>query len=261
MSEKLIMLVGNIGCGKSVAAEILTKFGFKEDMFAAPLKEFARIIGFTETQVYGTQAEKLSVNQFWGVSGREFLQKFGSEVCRNALPKAIPNMQMNARTLWARVVEQKIFKYPLLVMSDGRFEDEAKLVKDRGGIIIRITRNPQMSKCNGEFGRCCKESNATVTDCKNTCGGKNVNNTDHTTHVSETSMALIEEDYRINNDGTLEDLEIALKQILQAEGLDLKQVAPDLRDVSTSTIVVTCIMTALTIVGMFASVATSLGNM
>jgi len=141
MTDSLVLLVGLSGSGKSTAAEILrNRHGYKEDMFAAPLKKFALALGFSRKQIYGTQAQKAQINEYWGISGRTFMQQFGTEVCRDAIPKCIPELDLNGRTLWARVMEGKITKSKKLVISDGRFEDEASLVRHYGGIIIKLER-------------------------------------------------------------------------------------------------------------------------
>lgn len=185
MSKNLFLLTGEIGSGKSTAAGIFKKYGFYEDFFARPLKEFALLIGFKYEEIYGTQEQKLQINEFWGISGREFLQKFGSEVCRDFLPTAIPVMKFCNRTLWARRMEQVIINKSNLVISDGRFPDEAKLVKDYNGIIIRIER---------------------FYDTKD----KSVS-----THKSELEMKNIKPDIIINNNGSIESLESAIIEILK----------------------------------------------
>lgn len=191
MSKQLILLIGNIGVGKSTVASILVKkFGFTEKTFAEPLKNFAISIGFDPHQVYGTQNQKLEINNFWGISGREFLQKFGTEICRNSLPLVIPDMKFNGLQIWARVMERHINENEKLVISDGRFEDEAQLVKKYGGIIIKICRN-----CNEEQ--------------KNSGMEKNISN-----HKSETELNGIKEDISINNNGTIEELEKKISSIL-----------------------------------------------
>ena len=139
----LILLVGQSGSGKSTAASILCEeFKLKEETFAAPLKEIAMTLGFERQEVYGTQEEKLAPNRHWGVSGREFMQKFGTEICRDALPALIPNM----RNVWIRLMEKKIKKNPHIVISDGRFPDEVAMVQRCGGVVIQINRNlPRMT--------------------------------------------------------------------------------------------------------------------
>lgn len=185
MTSKLILLVGKIGCGKTTVANMLKTHGFREEMFASPLKNFAMSIGFKYNEVYGTQEEKLAINKMYNISGREFLQKFGTDLCRNNWSKCIPNMEMNDRTIWVRVMENKIKENKLLVISDGRFEDELSLVKDHNGIIIRILRD------------CDEDSNSSYKQ-----------------HESETQMDRMKVDYILDNNGTLEELQSNLEDIL-----------------------------------------------
>lgn len=139
----LLLLVGEIGSGKSTLANILTKYGYYEETFASPIKQFAINIGFDIDDIYGNQVQKNKVNDFWQISGRQFMQLFGTDLCRELLPSKIP-MQLNGRNLWVRIMEKKISSYKeknkLLVISDGRFKDEIKLVKEYNGKIIRIIR-------------------------------------------------------------------------------------------------------------------------
>jgi hypothetical protein len=140
----IVLLIGKIKSGKSLAAKILCdEFKLTEAAFAQPIKDFAISIGFTHDQVYGNQDQKLEINEFWGISGREFLQKFGTEVCRNTLPDIIPNMNMNGLQLHARIMEKKILDNSNkgIVISDGRFIDEIALVKKYNGIVIKIVRD------------------------------------------------------------------------------------------------------------------------
>jgi len=144
--QKLLLgLTGNIGSGKTTVSDYICnkRFGwtFTEYSFAKPLKEIALILGFTEKEVYGTQEEKTKINNFWGVSGREFLQKFGTEICRDTLPNVI-DMGLKKESLWIRLF--KLFmtknKENFIVVSDARFTDECQAIKDMGGYIIKIIR-------------------------------------------------------------------------------------------------------------------------
>jgi hypothetical protein len=139
----LIGINGEIGCGKSTACEFLQKqYGFTEYMFAKPLKDIAVILGFEPSQVFGTQEQKLEVNQFWGVSGRKFLQIFGSEVCRDFVPTVL-NMNFNGNTMWVRLFEKYYANNAnkSIVVSDLRFEDESNAIKKLDGYVIRIERD------------------------------------------------------------------------------------------------------------------------
>lgn len=133
----LIVFVGKIGCGKTTASKYLsTKYNFKEIAFADPLKKFAMNVGFTHNQVYGTQEEKEEINEFWGMSGRKFMQIFGTDIMRK---------QSFIENFWVRVLEQSINKSinqrDNFVVSDGRFLDEIEMIRRKGGIVVRILRN------------------------------------------------------------------------------------------------------------------------
>lgn len=144
---KPILLMGAIGSGKSTVARMITEQFpcYQESSFAEPMKQFAVNIGFKSSEIYGNQNEKLVPNEFYGVSGRYFLQKFGTELCREYLPSAIPNVKLNGRSIWTCALEIKLLKTQQsnigMVISDGRFPDEVKLVKDYNGLVIKIIRN------------------------------------------------------------------------------------------------------------------------
>jgi hypothetical protein len=136
--RRLIGIVGPIGSGKTSMEEYLTrKYRFSKYAFAEPLKEIAMNFGFTRSQVYGTQQEKLEINRLWNISGREFLQKFGSEVCRDTFPAIFPSID---KSIWVKLFEHKYnnSEIPLLVISDVRFHDEAVTIKNLGGTLVRI---------------------------------------------------------------------------------------------------------------------------
>jgi len=141
----IIGLTGNIGCGKTTAAVYLTEhMDFVEYSMAGPLKKIGEIFHFTPEQLYGTQEQKLEINEHWGISSRHFLQKFGTEICRNALPQAIPDMKIGG-TLWVRLfeIEQALHPETNYVISDVRFLDEAECVMRLGGKVIRIVRDTE----------------------------------------------------------------------------------------------------------------------
>ena len=145
MSNRVIIgLSGSMGSGKSTAAAYITeKYGFVEYSFAKPLKDITMIMGFDWHQVYGTQEQKLEVNKMWGVSGREFLQKFGTEVCREILPSILPKTNFGFYSIWIRLFEKYCADNPNtnIVVSDVRFSDEANFISSLGGHIIQIDRN------------------------------------------------------------------------------------------------------------------------
>lgn len=148
-----IGFTGVIGHGKSTAAKYLEKKNDKKKWnkyaFADPIKRIAMELGFTYKDVYGTQEEKLRVNPNMGVSGREFMQKFGTEICRDILPDVIPNMNIKNGNMWVNIYKNYVRKNPNenIVIEDVRFINEVKAIKEMSGIIIKIVRNKDTNVC------------------------------------------------------------------------------------------------------------------
>jgi hypothetical protein len=119
----------------------------KHYAFASTLKELAiGLFGLTKEQCYGTDAQKNTLTWMrWEnmpgydgekegrMSSREFLQYFGTDVCRSIYSE-----------IWTdRTISDISREEPLIaVISDCRFPNEVKAVKQAGGKIIHLTRNP-----------------------------------------------------------------------------------------------------------------------
>ena len=129
----LIGLCGRIGSGKSHVSGILKTYNFKELSFAEPLKQIGEILGFTYNELY---INKNDINNTWNISGRTFLQKFGTDIMRDSLVKTIPSMD----NVWIKLLNNKLIKHKneKIVISDVRFQDEYDLIKSHGGIIIQM---------------------------------------------------------------------------------------------------------------------------
>lgn len=144
---QLLGLTGNIGSGKTTVMKLFKySFWVDEYSFSEPLKKIAINLGFLEKEVYGTQEDKVKINNFWGISGREFLQKFGTDICREILPEKI-KMNYDSKTLWIRLFEKYLIDYKntdlksgFLIVSDVRFFDEADIIKKYNGFIVKIER-------------------------------------------------------------------------------------------------------------------------
>lgn len=139
LSNKLIGIVGPIGSGKTFTGEYLCNdHGYVQYAIAEPLKAMARVLGFDK--VDGTQKEKLQIHPEWGISTREFLQKFGTEVCRDFLPKVLPDMNLKP-SIWLKMFDTYWDSQPgNVVVSDVRFADEAESIRAKGGLLIRLVR-------------------------------------------------------------------------------------------------------------------------
>lgn len=179
----IIGICGKIGCGKTTVSNFLVEnYNFSEYSFAQPLKEIAKIFGFTDKQVYGTQTDKLEIHPVWGVSAREFLQKVGTDLFRDRLKTVLPEMKVDS-SIWIDLFKIKYGedKSKNYVVSDVRFLDEYKAIKNLGGFVIKIVRDEGTS-----------------------------------THASETEMDSIPADYIIiNREITLQQLYENIIRILK----------------------------------------------
>ena len=144
----------------------------KSYSFAAPLKQIAvELFQMGSDQVYGSDADKNSATIFrWeempGVitdekvakqkdiqklidcgtlkyhkrgrmSAREFLQFFGTDICRYTY-----------EDIWqSRLVKDISVEQPLLaIVDDCRFPNEAEAISNAGGKVIKLTRSPYQDK-------------------------------------------------------------------------------------------------------------------
>lgn len=135
INRVIIGLCGKKGTGKTAMANYLGRYGFVEYSVASPIKEIGKALGFRHKSMYGDMSEKESIDPMYGISGREFLQKFGSDIGHTELPKLLPNFS------WTRILVDRIArsKAKYIVISDIRFPEEYTAVKELGGIVIRIT--------------------------------------------------------------------------------------------------------------------------
>ena len=114
--------------------------------FADPLKIISiQLFGLTEEQCYGTDEEKNTpVDIKWedlpragmkkgNLTAREFLQYFGTDICRKIKPNIWVENCIN------RMLESGT---ELAIVPDVRFPNEADAIKQAGGKVIRLTRSP-----------------------------------------------------------------------------------------------------------------------
>ena len=151
---------------------------------------------------------------------REFLQTLGTECLRNNLSKNIW-----AAALFADYKEEStnVLKgegyhledtYPNWIITDMRFPNEMQAVVDRGGITIRVTRNPIIvltlngEKLSLDYNEWLKQKQFYENQ-----------GWQFTEHPSETALDDAEFDYYIDNSGTIEDLIEKVREILINEKL------------------------------------------
>jgi hypothetical protein len=145
----IVGISGFQGSGKDTIADYLQNiYGFKRDSFAATLKDaVAAVFGWDRELLEGRTTEsrawRETVDPWWAnrlnmpnLTPRLVLQKWGTEVARKSWHD----------DTWIASLEYKLTKaHNDIVITDVRFPNEIKAVKDAGGIVIRVTRGPEPS--------------------------------------------------------------------------------------------------------------------
>lgn len=140
----IISFCGFIGSGKDTAANYLVdNFNFEKESFAKTLKDVLSILfnwdrtlleGNTqESRVWRTQVDtwwsnRLGIDNF---TPRWAMQNIGTNVFRNCFHDEI----------WVAILENRLLNSNKnIVISDIRFENEMRLVKNLGGKIVKVSR-------------------------------------------------------------------------------------------------------------------------
>ena len=141
---RLIGITGRKFNGKDTLGNFfVTNNNFRRLAFADALKEACRcIFGFNDEQLYGNKKEV--VDEFWKTSPRIILQYLGTDLFRNQLSTIMPHI---GNDIWVEVIRKQILDGWLLnrnthfVVTDVRFPNEVKMIKDLGGIMLRVKRS------------------------------------------------------------------------------------------------------------------------
>lgn len=148
---KIIAFAGRKQSGKTTCSEFVAKYyngtiepfnSAKIYNFADPLKQdiCMNILGLSYSQCYGEDIDKNTPTQLvWDgkqLTAREVMQFVGTDVFRKM-----------KHDVWASATIQKINndKPSLAIIADCRFPNEVEAVKEAGGIVIKLNRNPHNS--------------------------------------------------------------------------------------------------------------------
>jgi len=180
----IIGITGKKFAGKDVVADYLIRqHGFVKYKFASPIKNFvADTFLMSDSQINGDQKEV--VDERWGMSGREIQQVFGTETMREFFPTLNKTFnEIIGNNLWCKRFQywyESLPKGADVVISDVRFLNEFKILKEMGGHILKIKREGLVS-------------------------------TDQ--HSSEQEMDQIIPDYTLHNDSGIEGLEAKIAMV------------------------------------------------
>jgi len=187
----IIGIHGQKSSGKSTASIYFTGHGFTLVSFAEPLKsmlvELMRSAGMSNPIISEYMNErKESIIPEFGCSFRHLAQTLGTEWGRNLIRE----------DLWVQVAGRKIDQIERreqlngddlrVVIDDVRFESEATFIRERGGIVIHITRPMRRATDN---------------------------------HASERPLVVQHGDICVTNDGSVADLHRRIDEALLDAGV------------------------------------------
>jgi len=209
----IIGVCGFIGSGKDTVADYLTNFHeFRRESFANSLKDaVAHVFGWDRTMLEGRTKQarewREQVDPWWStrlgmpdLTPRLMLQLWGTEVCRRAFHDDI----------WIASLENKLRNSTDdIVISDCRFPNEIKSIKDAGGIIVWVKRGelPEwydwaVSANAGDV------ANFTWATSKSKLEKVGI-------HASETAWVGTKFDAELDNNGTIDDLFEQVRGLVQ----------------------------------------------
>jgi hypothetical protein len=207
----IIGVCGFIGSGKDTIADYLTNcHGFRRESFANSLKDaVAYVFGWDRTMLEGrtTQARawREQVDPWWAerldiptLTPRWILQYWGTEVCRKAFHDDI----------WIASLENKLRNSKDdIVISDCRFPNEIKSIKDAGGIVVRVVRGDEPDWYQDAIDMNAGDRCMTYMTAKVRMQKLGI-------HASETAWVGTEFDLILDNNATIDDLYLQVKSLV-----------------------------------------------
>lgn len=149
----IIGLVGFIGSGKGTVGDFLeSDYGFVKESFAKAVKDAVATIfcwdrGMLEGDTVQSRAWREQPDAYWSAKmGKEFtprqaLQLMGTEAGRNVFHP----------DLWVYAMERRINPNKNYVITDARFGNELKMIRNLGGKVIRVCRGTEPEWYNEAF--------------------------------------------------------------------------------------------------------------
>ena len=136
MKYRIIGIAGQARSGKDTAADIIIDAmpHYNKISFADPLKKMLSVgLRLTESQLYGSKKEIIDVR--YGKTPRTLMQLLGTEFGRN----------MICQDIWVNAVKDHISCKDNIdncyIIPDLRYESEASMVRNMGGIVLHIKGN------------------------------------------------------------------------------------------------------------------------
>jgi len=177
----IIGVTGKKGAGKDTTAFYIQKtYHYHKMSLADPIKQACNIIFGWSNDVWEHGVKEI-VDEEFGISPRQAAQHLGTNWAQIELCDTFPKFsETTGRNLWANLLIKNAKKYDNVVVADVRFLHEVELIRNHGGMILKIE------------------------------GGDKTD-----THISEMEMELIIPDFTINNDGDFNELYWQIDQVVK----------------------------------------------
>ena len=213
-NRQIISVSGFISSGKDTIADYLVaEHGFKRESFAGTLKDaVATVFGWDRELLEGRSAEgrawREKVDPWWAkrlkmpkLTPRWVLQNWGTEVCRHGFHTDI----------WIASLENKLRKTNEdIVISDCRFPNEIKMIKNMGGKTVRVKRGTEPEWYNSA-----KDVNAGMKRIGWALGKGELEKLG--IHPSEYAWIGTKFDVTVTNDGTIDELYANIESLIISE--------------------------------------------
>lgn len=136
----LIAIAGKARVGKDTIGNYLEReYGFERAYFARPLKQMLEVgLDLKEENFQTTEQKEAELPQFGSRTYRHLAQTLGTEWGRNCVhPDLWVKITMQR---WARLCEkaERMGFDPRMVLTDCRFNNEARAVREAGGVIVHV---------------------------------------------------------------------------------------------------------------------------
>jgi len=206
----IIGVCGFIGSGKDTVADYLVNFHeFRRESFANSLKDaVASVFGWDRTLLEGRTKQarewREQVDPWWAdrltmpdLTPRLMLQLWGTEVCRRGFHDDI----------WIASLENKLRNSTDdVVISDCRFPNEIKSIRDAGGIVVRVKRGDEPVWYRDAADMNAGDRCANWSIASSRIAALNI-------HASETAWVGTKFDHVLDNNSTIDDLYEQVKNL------------------------------------------------
>lgn len=165
---KLIGLTGRARAGKDTAAGFIEEWAVAiqhrtvaRDAFADRLKRSAAAaLGYEGDDPVGLcnaikhDGEIVTTRGPWSISisGREFLQRYGTEAHR----------EIFGSDFWVEQLFDNLNEAEIVVITDCRFENEARAIRERGGQVWEVKRPQHADELEGDLAQHASEAGVPV---------------------------------------------------------------------------------------------------